>query len=256
MFETLSTLASGTGILLTAALAGAMVLVWDWRLALPALVAIQISLSTLLVNLHGVPAQWAVVQVLVVGLCAVMLALSGFQVQVVRGGRQSGSWFFRLMVLLLVGAALRSLGLRLALPLVSAQLSLLLGWLAIMALLIFSLGDGPLYTAVGLLLWCSLGQAVASLVTPIAEIIALIGLVQLAVGLTCSYLIVAERLPRLARRQVISDVSFPPELTATTASPSVVGTGRTALPAPFSPRPAGNSRERAPQSEQPDGGTR
>lgn len=266
MFDALSILASGTGILLTAALAGATVLVWDWRFALPALVVIQISLSTLMVNVHGVPAQWAVVQVLIVGLCAVMLAMSGFQAQLAQGGRHSGSWFFRLMVLLLVTAAMRSLGLQLSLPLFNSQISVLLGWLAVMAMLIFGLGDGPMFTAIALLMWCSLGHAVASVITPIAEIVALIGLVQLALGLTCSYLLVAERLPRLARRTVISDVSFPAEMTAATmvttgetfpATTAPTALARAAAPV-FPPRAA--SPQALPggeaQAERPNGGAR
>jgi hypothetical protein len=265
MFDALSILAGGTGILLTAALAGAMVLVWDWRFALPALMVVQISVSALVVNVHGVPAQWAVVQVLIVGLCAVMLAMSGFQAQIARSGRHSGSWFFRLMVLLLVAAALRSLGLQLSLPVVNPQISLLLGWLAVMAMLIFGLGDGPMFTAIALLLWCSLGHAVASVLAPIAEVVALVGLVQLALGLTCSYLIVAERLPRLTRRAVISDVSFPAEMNS--AATIVTAAPAAPLPAPapaFPPRPAGGARAAAPpalpggeaQAERPNGGAR
>lgn len=254
MFEAFDSLASGTGVLLTAALAGAIVLIWDWRLALPALVIIQVAVSTLLVAVHAIPTQWAVVQVIILGLCAVMLALSGFQVHVVRGGRHSGSWFFRLAVLLLVGAALRSLGLRVALPLINPQIGLLLGWLAAMALLVLSLGDNPLFTAIGLLLWCSVAQAIATVVTPVGEVIALIGLVQLAVGFTCSYLLVAERLPRLTRRAIISDVSFPPELVAPAgAPPAALPPAQPPLPALLRGRRAGGASGASAGIEGPKG---
>jgi hypothetical protein len=134
------------------------------------------------------------------GICILMLATSGIQVQMGRSGRQSGGWFFRLLVLLLMGMALQALDLSFVLPEFAPALARIFGWIALIALLMLSLGDNPLFTAVALLIWCVLGQVLAAIYAPVAEVTVLIGLVELVVALTCSYLIVAEGLPRMRRR--------------------------------------------------------
>jgi hypothetical protein len=139
------------------------------------------------------------VQTFIIGLTCIMLATSGMQVQLGRTGRQSGGWFFRLLVLGLLAAALASLDLRFVLPEVSPAIARLFGWLGLIALLMLGLGDHALFTAVALLLWSVLGYAVAAIYAPVAEVMVVIGLMELALALTCSYLILAERLPQIER---------------------------------------------------------
>lgn len=209
LFSAFGFLASGFGILLAGALAAAIVLVWDWRFALVALFLVQLVLATLTVRVHAVPVQWQMVQTLVIGLCCTMLALSAMQGRLAHSGRQSGGWFFRAMLLALMIIGWQTLAVQLTIPIFSPQIVQLFGWLILMALLIFSLGDAPLFTAVGLLLWCLIGQSIVAILTPIPELIAAIGLIEIVLGLTCSYLLLAERLPQAGARVVMSDVVFP-----------------------------------------------
>ena len=193
----LSFFATGNGVLLLGALAALIVLLWDWRVGLAILFVVQLGVAALAVGVENAPVQMMLVQIFIIGLACVMLATSGMQVQLGRGGRQSGGWFFRLLVLGLLAAALMSLDLRFVLPEVSPAIARLFAWLGLIALLMLGLGDNALFTAVALLLWCVLGYAVAAIYVPVAEVMVVIGLVELALAFTCSYLILAERLPQL-----------------------------------------------------------
>lgn len=239
----LSFFTTGQGVFFLGALAALAVLLWDWRAMLVGLFVIQVGIATLAVAIEGVPGQMMVVQTLVIGLVCIMLAMSGMQVHMRRSGRQSGGWFFRLLVLGLLAAALWSLDLTFVLPEIAPAIARIFGWLGLMALIILSLGDNPLFTSVALLLWCVLGQAVAAVYVPAAEILVLIGLVELGLGLTCSYLILAERLPRLPVPELPAE-NLPPddELPAPTARPNPLLRNQAALPAtpakPGEPKPA------------------
>ncbi len=197
--------ATGNGVLLLGLLAALMVLLWDWRVGLALLFVEQLGIAALAVGIEGAPAQMMLVQTFVIGLTCLMLATSGMQVHLGRSGRQSGGWFFRLLVLGLLAAALMSLDLRVVLPDVSPAIARLFAWLGLITLVMLSLGDHALFTAVALLLWCVLGYAVAAFYAPVAEVMVVIGLVELAVALACSYLILAERLP-LQQRSIATDV--------------------------------------------------
>lgn len=188
--------ATGQGVLALGLLAALIVLLWDWRVALIALVLIQIGVATLLVQVEGASSQIMFVQTLIVALCAVMIAIAGVQVQLRRSGRQSGGWFFRLLVLALLGVALYSLDLSVVLPEVAPAITRIFGWIALIALIMLSLGDNPVFTITALIIWCVLGQAMAALYAPASEIMVALGLMELVLGLTASYLLLAERLPR------------------------------------------------------------
>lgn len=187
------------GVLLLGLAAAAVVLLWDWRVALAALLLIQVGVAVLLVAVEGVAGQTMVVQAVVIGLCVLMLATSGFQVHVGRTGRQSGGWFFRLLVLLLMVIALESLDLTLVLPGFSTAIARVFGWIGVVAILMLSLGDQPIFTSIALLIWCVLAQAVAAVYVPAPEITVAMGVVELTLGLAASYLVVAEGLPHVQR---------------------------------------------------------
>jgi len=188
--------ATGQGVLALGLLAALIVLLWDWRVALIALVLIQMGVATLLVQIEGASGQIMFVQSLIVALCAVMIAIAGVQVHLRRSGRQSGGWLFRLLVLALLGIALYSLDLSVVLPEVAPAITRIFGWIALIALIMLSLGDNPVFTITALLIWCVLGQAMAALYAPASEVMVAIGLMELVLGLTASYLLLAERLPR------------------------------------------------------------
>jgi hypothetical protein len=205
-----SFLASGESILLVGLLAAAAVVAWDWRVLLVALVLTQFEIAALMSGTEGVPRQMMLVQTLVIALACVMLAVSAMQVQMVRTGRQSGGWFFRLLVLALIGVAVWSLDLRLSLPEVAPAIAMLIGWLGLLAIMMLSLGDNPLFTTVALLQWCILGYALATVYAPSPTVLFAIGLAELVLALTASYLLVAERMPRARRSLADSDMSFVP----------------------------------------------
>ncbi len=214
----LSFFTTGNGVLLLGALAALIVLLWDWRVGLVVLFIEQLGIAALVVGVEDVPVQMMLVQTFIVGLACLMLATSGMQVQLGSTGRQSGGWFFRLLVLGLLAAALLSLDLRFVLPEVSPAIARLFGWLGLIALLMLGLGDHALFTAVALLLWSVLGYAVAAFYAPVAEVMVVIGLVELAVAFTCSYLILAERLP-LVERAARAQAAYAPAA----ARPSATG---------------------------------
>jgi hypothetical protein len=197
--------ATGQGVLALGLLAALIVLLWDWRVALIALVLIQIGVATLLVQVENASGQIMFVQTLIVALCAVMIAIAGLQVQLRRSGRQSGGWFFRLLVLALLGIALYSLDLSVVLPEVSPAITRIFGWIALIALIMLSLGDNPVFTITALIIWCVLGQAMAALYAPASEVMVAIGLMELVLGLTASYLLLAERLPRVVAAPAIGN---------------------------------------------------
>lgn len=191
--------ATGQGVLLLGLMAGLIVLLWDWRVALISLVVIQVGVAVLLTQVQAVSGQTMFVQTLIMALCATMIATAGLQVQLRRSGRQSGGWLFRLLVLFLLGVALYWLDLSLFLPEIAPAISRIFGWIALIALIMLSLGDNPVFTITALLIWCALGQALAAIYAPAPEIMVAIGVMELVLGLTASYLLLAERLPQLAQ---------------------------------------------------------
>ncbi len=191
--------ATGQGVLLLGLMAGLIVLLWDWRVALISLVVIQVGVAVLLTQVQEVSGQTMFVQTLIMALCATMIATAGLQVQLRRSGRQSGGWLFRLLVLFLLGVALYWLDLSLFLPEIAPAISRIFGWIALIALIMLSLGDNPVFTITALLIWCALGQALATIYAPAPEVMVAIGVMELVLGLTASYLLLAERLPQLAQ---------------------------------------------------------
>lgn len=209
LLSLLNWFATGYGVLFVCALAGLIVLARDWRLALPALFIIQVGVAANIELIYKIPAQWATVQTLVLGLCCTMLAVAAVQAQVTQNARQSGGWFFRLLVMGLLALAWRIFGLTIWLPVFSSQTTQLLAWLAVVSILLLSLGDHSLFTGVALLLWCTLAQAVVVVLAPIPELVAFIGLAELLLAFTCSYLLLAENMPAAQPKMVLTDATFP-----------------------------------------------
>lgn len=241
--------ATGQGVLLLAAVAAAAVLIWDWRVMLVALFLLQAGIAALVTTVAHAPGQIVLVQTLVMGLCCIMLATSGLQVQLERAGRQSGGWFFRLLALALLATGLYSLNLRVQLPLITPGATLLLMWLGLVALLMLSLGDNPLFTSVALLLWCAIGQGLAAVYMPQPQVLVVLGVAPLTIALTCSYLIVAERMPRANRRTLYTDISFPTDDSAGGGDP--VQPAPAHPPAPVPPWATGTSGPANPGAANP-----
>jgi hypothetical protein len=190
-------------------LAAIMILAWDWRVSVPALILIQAGVGQMIVNLYGVPQTWALLYLLVLLLSCAMLSLSVLQIRTKTPAPRLTNWFFRLTLLTLLVIGLAFLDVRVTIPNMSETDSQLFVWLALCAILILAITDNPLDSAFGLLLWFIPVQAVAAVLLPVPPLVAVLGSLQLIVGLACSYLILIDVSARIVRQRPITDVTFP-----------------------------------------------
>ena len=215
LFHAFGTLfASAAGVLLLAVVAGAIFIIWDWRLALAGAVLIHLGSSSVLVHIHNVPGIVAGGQMLAVLLCAAMLALAGFLQTSAVSLRQGANWPLRSLALLFIVGAWWFLDPGYTLPFFSQPETELLIWSALCALAFWSFSGSPLLGGVGVLLWSALVYAVAAVLLPGSGLAAVVGIADLLLALACSYLVLVEpaaqmgggrSLPRFAphlRRQV------------------------------------------------------
>jgi hypothetical protein len=217
LLEKLSFFASGLGVLSLAVIATLIFVLWEWRSALLALIVLQLGLAALMVEVHGLPTQWAAVQIMVILLCTFLLSLSAQQMRGQRMAHPPGPLLLRLMVLALLLASWRVFDLHLNIPLLNPPIVRLFVWLALCALVTMALGDSPFFTAVALLLWSLPIQAVVELLLPGHNLFVIIGIVQIAVTLACSYLLLVDLTPTPAPTPVTTDSPFvepPPRLPA------------------------------------------
>jgi hypothetical protein len=224
LFDLLTFFSTSFGLAVTGATAAALILFWDWRLALAGLVVVQIGVATVTVQVEHMPAEWAAIMTAVTCLACLILALSAQQAGTSPSLRQAGTWLLRALALALVYLAWRALGRGVRLPELVPQVTALFVWLGICVLMILGMSNDPLFTAVGLLLWCIPVQAVVAVLLGVPALIALIGILELVVALACSYLVLAEQLPAVEQQPVLTDITFPDRLPG-------------ALPSPATPRP-------------------
>lgn len=210
--------ATGFGLLVIGGTALLTILLWEWRLTLLGLVAVQLGVAVLVTRIHGLPTEWASVQLMVTALAAAMLALSARQVRPALRVQRPGSFVVRLcgIVLLLVGWQFVELDLQL--PGLTPQEVSLFSWLVLCAFVMLGFGDSPLYTGVALLLWLIPVQAFIQVLLPDQRLFVLIGIGQIFLALACSYLLLAQRLPALSTNRVLTDMTFPDELQITPQS--------------------------------------
>ena len=211
LFSLFGFFASGFGLMFTGAIAGLMILLWDWRASLIGLVIVQLGVSVIAVLVHDVVPQWAIVQTLIMVLCSLILALSGNQVPSSRTLQQSGNWLMRVMALIMLIISWRLFEFQLPLPEIDSRVTLLFLWLAVCALLTLSLSDNPLFTGAALLLWLIPVQAITSILIPLPSLIIIVGALQLFLALAASYLILTEVYGTAGQQEAIAitDITFP-----------------------------------------------
>ncbi len=192
-------------------LAAIIILAWDWRVSLPALLLIQVGLDQLMIVRYGMAPAWALIHIFVLGLSGVILGLSMLQIETSGGAPHLTNWFFRAVLLSLLGIGLAFLDVQVRLPMLEESASLLVIWLLLCGVLILALTDRPLHATFGLLLWFIPVQSVAPVILPLPPLVAVLGSAQLLVVLACSYLVVAEDSVRAAQVQPITEVVFPVE---------------------------------------------
>jgi hypothetical protein len=201
--------ASGLGILTIGAIALLMLFLWEWRSFLVGLCVIQLGIVVLVTHVHQVELKWAQVQILVTTLSAAMLFLSACQIRFALPYQRPGSWFIRLVAVMLLVVCWRIFDLDLTLPVVAPPLTQLFLWLVVCALITLGLSDAPLSTAVALSLWFIPVQAFIQILLPEFRLFVLIGIVQLLSALACSYLMLAARLPETVTTVRSTDMTFP-----------------------------------------------
>lgn len=208
LFTALSFFATGPGVFAIGATATLLFLLWEWRFALIGLLLIQLGVGVLVVRIQGMPAQAVGIQLLVMGLCTLLLSLSAAQQRSPLALQPPGSWLLRLMAVVLLLVSWRLFDLNLPIPLLTAGLASLCVWLALCALVLLSLSDTPLFTAVALLLWCIPMQVVVETMAPGHSLFVLIGIVEIVLALACSYLVLVDLTPVAQPIPIPTDNSF------------------------------------------------
>ena len=170
------------------------VVLWDWRVALPGILIVQLGTSALVGTVYGLPAPWPTVHLGVQALACLILLLSILQTShvQVRNTGEFSSRLFRLLVLgiasLLVWAASEGIDL----PLLEDATKVLFIWFAAVALITLGVTESALFGGVGILLWLIPVQALLSVLFPLPAVIVLLGILQILVALACSFLLLAE----------------------------------------------------------------
>jgi hypothetical protein len=205
---------TGYGVLFTMVIAGWMLTVWDWPFTLPALILIQLSAATLLITFHAIPQQWMFVQLGLIIISSLLLAFSAGEARFTAPLRHRNTLGLQLIVSAILVTAWWMLDIDIALPVLNSALRHLFVWLAVVALVMLGMANDPMSVGIAILLWCIPIHGIAVLFTPIPVILALFGLMELALSFACAYLIVVDRNLSLfqALRKGISKTSSRPLL--------------------------------------------
>ncbi len=194
-----------TGFTAIGVVAALIVILWDWRGGLAGLLLVQWGVGNLLVQRFNMPSQWAMAFLFVVGLAGVMLAMSAMQVQWNRHVPRSGNVAMRLVVVLLAYFLFATQDVRLPLPLIDGQTIDLFSWLTLVSLLILLVGDSPLHMGISLALWLVTVQAATAILLPNPALFVIVGSVELALILACSYLVLPASRTTLGPRRMAPD---------------------------------------------------
>lgn len=173
----------------------------DWRLVVAAFMLLSIALSLLTSTV--LPPEWALLRVIAGGLVAIMWYLSAQRAG--WGGRflpfrsytgvrvrpLSTNTVFRTLAALVLVLVLLAARPRLPLPPVSSDLRLAITWLAAFAVLGLTLGDEALQVGAALLMVLGASQLLVSSLQRDPWLLWLLYAVELLVGLTTAYLMIA-----------------------------------------------------------------
>jgi hypothetical protein len=195
-------LATGPGILLLATLAATLVLVWDWRWALPGAIIVSLGLNSIQAVLHNLTPLVTLSQWLAVMVAGILLGLAGYFHPTAARMHTGSNWLTRLIALLFVLGAWWVIDPGVSLPLFTQVETDLILWTALCGLLMVSLSAAPLHTGIGLLLLMTPLQAIAAILLPGAGLTIVTGIAQILVGLGCAYLALTQRIPQRTQRLV------------------------------------------------------
>ncbi len=209
----------GLPAVITAGVAAALIVVArDWRLSLFAYAVFSIMLALLLSQV--IPAEWALQQVIVGGIIAVMLYLSArqlrgrkFAVQAAeaRWPRMASLTSFRFLAVAMLGAAFLALRTQIKLPLVDPLFGEALLWLLLVSMAGLALHEEPLHAGLALLVFLGAAELLLFTLTQRRMMVGLWQALQLLVGLAVAYLVLAHGLADpVAGRPVDSEIGGGP----------------------------------------------
>lgn len=201
---------SGFPAVAVAVVAAALLLiVADWRLFLFVLEALYVALA--LISTRLLPAEWALINLVIGGLIGIMWYLSARQVRwgrpwplphgvppsmqprtQVRWPALTTTMPFRITVVLLVALVFLLSNAYVPLPNLLPQVAFLCLWMTVMGVTILALEGEQLKAGAGLLLWLCAVQLFYSSLTRDARMIGILGALQLMTGLACAYLAIVQ----------------------------------------------------------------
>ena len=187
-----SLFASGPGLLILAALAGLIPLVWDWRVTVAALVTLHVAVTLMLAHLHGTPALLTVSQLVATLVTGSLLALAQWVRRAEPPSRQPANWLVRSMAVGFVVLAWWFVDPGIGLPMMSQPEVDILVWMAVCALIVMTLTVDPLFAGAALLLWLLPAYAFSIVLLPTTGMPALLGITEILVALACGYLILTQ----------------------------------------------------------------
>jgi len=192
-------------VIIAGVAAALIVIARDWRVTLFAYAVFSVMLALLLSQV--IPAEWALQQVIVGGLIAVMLYLSARQLRgprdalqppELRWPRMASLTGFRFLVMVLLGVAFLALRTRIAIPLVDPLFSNILLWLVVVSVAGLTLHEEPLHAGLALLIYLAAAELLVFTLTQRRMMIGLWQGMQLLCGLAIAYLVLAHGLAAAA----------------------------------------------------------
>ena len=202
---------SSTPLLLVGLLAALVVLAWDWRISLPAVLLVQLGVGKLAVQRSLMPDEWGNVLMWVVVACLLILVLSILQSHKKIPVGRWGTLLFRALMLGLAAFLLDLADMSDILPVVDGKMTHLLLWVALCALFSIANADGALENGLALLLWLIAVETALIAIAPAALVVVLLGTIFLLVTLACAYLLVAENMGLDEAYAPLTDITFPGE---------------------------------------------
>lgn len=201
LFRQLSILIGLPAVLVAAASAAAIVILYDWRLVLFAYAMLSAMLALLLSQV--IPTEWALLQAITGGLIAVMLYLSARQLRwrAISGVPWEDRWpqmasltSFRLLAVALVAVTFFALRDDVVLPKVEPLFRDTIFWLTLIGLLGLALHEEPLHAGLSLLIVLGGFQLLLFTLVQRRTLLGLTEGVQLLLGLAIAYLMVSRGL--------------------------------------------------------------
>jgi hypothetical protein len=212
LFHQLSLLVGLPAVVLASVGAAALVIVRDWRLALFGYALLSVMLALLLGQV--LPTEWALLQMIVGGLNAVMLYLSASQLRgqptarlawEARWPQMASLSSFRTLTVAVAAIAFLTVRQGITLPVIDRGLQDAVLWLGIVGLLGLALHEEPLHAGLALLTLLGGFNLFLFSLTQQRLLVALTGGGQLLLGLAISYLVISRGLavpPALDERAV------------------------------------------------------